>query len=325
LIPYRISNKTVSFVLRGKQYNIASDHPHYDQIVLALVDDEPAKLDQLVNIRNAISLFTMGTIEIKDDGAVYCRGRKVSNKLAARIMQHYEEYKDTPALMSSLVKFAEKLSENPTADVRDDLYDWLMTGGTPLYPDGDFAAYKVVRADFTSIHKGPYGEDQSPGTLVEMPRHECDDNRDQTCSSGLHFCSYDYLSVIGANDVYNKVILLKINPADVVAIPTDYGMTKGRTSRFFVVEEVTMDAVKERYNDTLITPSDDDYDYDYDDDYDDTEEETKIKEAVKPHRERYLRANAALEAADGNKTKAAADLGIPRSTLYNWLKAGEDT
>jgi hypothetical protein len=67
-----------------------------------------------------------------------------------------------------------------------------------------------------------------------MPRNQVDDNKDNTCSAGLHFCSFDYLKSFGGS----RIMILKINPADVVSIPSDYNQQKGRTWRYTVIGEV---------------------------------------------------------------------------------------
>ena len=67
-----------------------------------------------------------------------------------------------------------------------------------------------------------------------MPRNQVDENKDRTCSSGLHFCSYDYLAHFGGE----RIMVLKINPKDVVSIPTDYNNSKGRCARYLVVDEL---------------------------------------------------------------------------------------
>ena len=63
-----------------------------------------------------------------------------------------------------------------------------------------------------------------------------DDNQNNTCSSGLHFCSQEYLSSFG--DSSSRTMILKINPRDVVSIPTDYNNSKGRACRYEVIGEL---------------------------------------------------------------------------------------
>jgi hypothetical protein len=67
-----------------------------------------------------------------------------------------------------------------------------------------------------------------------MDRNQVNDDARQTCSAGLHFCSEGYLRNFGGA----RVMILKINPRDVVSIPTDYDNSKGRACRYEVVGEV---------------------------------------------------------------------------------------
>jgi hypothetical protein len=67
-----------------------------------------------------------------------------------------------------------------------------------------------------------------------MPRNKVDDNQNNTCSYGLHFCSEGYLKHFGGA----RTVIVKINPRDVVSIPNDYNQTKGRTCRYEVIGEV---------------------------------------------------------------------------------------
>jgi hypothetical protein len=76
----------------------------------------------------------------------------------------------------------------------------------------------------------------APGNVVEMERNTVDDNMNNTCSTGLHFCSKEYLAHFGGHD--SRTVILKINPRDVVSIPADYNATKGRTCRYEVIGEL---------------------------------------------------------------------------------------
>src|SRR5690606_5095532 len=102
-----------------------------------------------------------------------------------------------------------------------------------------FLAYKRVRDNYLDWHSATF--DNSVGKVVEMPggRYHVDSNRHNVCSYGLHFCSKDYLGNFwrGAG----RIVVVKINPADVVSIPIDYNFTKGRTWRYEVVGEINTD------------------------------------------------------------------------------------
>ena len=71
-------------------------------------------------------------------------------------------------------------------------------------------------------------------------RSQVNDNPNQTCSTGLHFCSQNYLGHFSGA----RVMILKINPRDVVSIPTDYDFSKGRCCRYEVIGEIGNDGEK---------------------------------------------------------------------------------
>ena len=123
---------------------------------------------------------------------------------------------------------------NPSKRAVDELYGFLEKNSLPITPDGHFLAYKKVRQNYFDCHTGKM--DNSVGKIVEMERNEVDDNKDQTCSTGLHFCSQEYLPHFGGGD--SRVVIVKINPRDVVSIPVDYNNAKGRACRYEVIGEV---------------------------------------------------------------------------------------
>jgi hypothetical protein len=133
-----------------------------------------------------------------------------------------------------LVAFMENLMTNPSKRAVDELYGFLEKNSLPITPDGHFLAYKKVRQNYFDCHTGKM--DNSVGKVVEMERNEVDDNKDQTCSAGLHFCSQEYLPHFGGGD--SRVVIVKINPRDVVSIPVDYNNAKGRACRYEVIGEV---------------------------------------------------------------------------------------
>jgi hypothetical protein len=135
-----------------------------------------------------------------------------------------------------MVAFMENLYANPSKRAVTELYGFLEKNNLPITPDGHFLAYKKVRHNFLDVHSGTM--DNSPGTIVEMERNQVDDNKDQTCSTGLHFCGMSYLSCFGGD----RTVIVKINPADVVSIPSDYNEAKGRACRYEVIGELGVEA-----------------------------------------------------------------------------------
>lgn len=128
------------------------------------------------------------------------------------------------------MKFLNMVMKSPDQRVIDDLYTWMEKYRMPVNEEGMVVAYKRVASDFTSFHDGK--TENKVGTWVSIPRKDCDSNPNNDCSRGLHFCSFDYLkSFYGDKGV---VVILHIDPADIVSFPKDYNGSKGRTCRYFV-------------------------------------------------------------------------------------------
>jgi len=230
--PYIYQGDSLTIFIEGTKHTINREtHPNFDKVIAAMRDDDWDAIPDLVDMSRAIANFTSdnGDIEVKD-GDVYYLGRPFHNAMTDRLLAMLEEGFPVDALCN----FLSRLKENPSKRAVDELYGFLENNDLPLTPDGYFLAYKKVREDYSDIHSGRF--DNTPGLTCSMPRNEVNDNKDDTCSTGLHFCSLEYLPKFGRGGG-DRVVILKINPRDVVSIPSDYNNAKGRTCRYEVVSE----------------------------------------------------------------------------------------
>lgn len=171
-----------------------------------------------------------------------------------------------------MVRFLENVYLNPATYARDELYLWLEKSHLPITTDGFFLAYKNVRSDYGSY--ADYGAtDNTPGTTPSMPREQVDTVRAHTCSTGLHFCSQSYLNMYTNMDG-NNVVLLKINPADVVSIPNDYGNAKGRAWKYLVLSQVEDPYARATWPSVVDEQGDDFEQYGVTDDTDDADDDS---------------------------------------------------
>lgn len=227
---YIIAKNKITMYIDGEVYSAAkATHPNFDDIVVAVTKNEWDKIPGLVNIKQAIQTYSNNVVQIQD-GVLYFNGAPLNNALVDRIL----EFSSRGYPVDNMVEFLKNLMKNPSKTSVDELYLFLEKAELPLTEDGCFLAYKKVRDNFHDIFTGSM--DNSPGKVLEVPRNTVDDRRDNTCSYGLHFCSKDYLPNFGAGPG-NRVVIVKINPANVVSIPSDYDNTKGRTCRYEVVGE----------------------------------------------------------------------------------------
>lgn len=223
----------VNLVLKGKPHSISSEDERYP-IVIDMIKkgaDEntiDAYLqEELRRIQDAISVLD-GDVRI-NSGVITFKNAPLHNALTDQMLRMLDEGFD----LVPMAKFLNNLMQNPSKRAVDELYGFLQKGQLPITPDGYFLAYKAVRADYKDIHSGTF--DNSIGQKPSMPRNSVDDNKDRTCSEGLHFCSVEYLKSFAQRD--GHVMILKINPRDVVSIPADYHDTKGRCSDYEVISE----------------------------------------------------------------------------------------
>ena len=231
-LKYVLTPSNLTVLLGARPYNIAKTDSIYADVVelvkanatedavLAVINRAQAAVQKAAQITPNIAIA---------NGVVTFKGQSIDNSLTTRMLQMLDEGFD----LIPMAKFLENLMDNPSYRAVSELYGFLEKGNMPITPDGHFMAYKAVRPDYKDIHSGTM--DNSIGRVVEMPRNGVDDDKNRTCSAGLHFCSFEYLPHFAHAN--GHVVLVKINPRDVVAIPADYNDTKGRTCRYEVTGE----------------------------------------------------------------------------------------
>ena len=137
--------------------------------------------------------------------------------------------------VAPLTRFLENLYNNPSRNSRTQLYKFLEHENLPITEDGCFLAYKSVQPDFTDHHTGKFSN--TVGSVLSIERRNVDDNPDNGCSYGFHAGSLEYATTFGGSD--RKVVIVKINPSDVVSVPNDCEHQKLRTARYEVVAHYT--------------------------------------------------------------------------------------
>lgn len=230
MLPYLLTEKSVTVYINGKPLICSDEHVNFYKIIQKIKNDDFENIEELFSIEKSINQVT-DKIKIVNNQLLY-NDLVIDNSIVKRILTMIKQDFD----ISFMIKFLENLLENPSKTAINELYDFMSYGNLPITTDGHFLAYKKVRENYYDIHSGTM--DNSIGQIVKMNREDVNDNREQTCSTGLHFCSYEYLKHFGTAPK-NKVVVVKINPKDVVSIPADYNNTKGRCCRYEVVEDIT--------------------------------------------------------------------------------------
>ena len=137
--------------------------------------------------------------------------------------------------------FLQNMFENPFIDAVQEIYEYCKAMDFEITEDGCFLAYKKVRNDLSSVYDNGKTKHKI-GEYTEVEKFDTDRNRE--CSYGLHFCSKQYLN----NYSGEVVILVKVNPKDVVSIPKDYNFAKGRCKRYLTVGIIAKDGTLQTTN-----------------------------------------------------------------------------
>ena len=263
--PFIIQGSNITIVIDSKPHTISKTHITYDRVLEAIKAGEWELVKEIVDPVKVVLTFGQGNVSIEGE-QLFWKDRPLHSTLATRMVSMLQE----GFSVGPMANFMENLFNNPSKRSVDELYGFLEKNNLPITPDGHFLAYKRVRENYLDCHSGTM--DNSIGKVVEMPRNEVDDERDRTCSTGLHFCSHSYLGHFGGD----RVVIVKINPADVVSIPSDYNDAKGRACRYEVIGEVENNpddrtefnrSVQSNAN-SYAKESDWEWDADGDDDYD---------------------------------------------------------
>jgi len=267
--PYIVQGSNITVVIGTTPHTVSKSHIAYNKLLNAIKAGEWDIVQDIIEPKKAVINFGQGNIEIQGD-QIFWKGREMHNALTKRMVAMIQE--DFP--VEPLVAFMENLMDNPSKRAVNELYGFLEKNTLPITSDGCFLAYKKVRQDYLDVHSGTvlnkpavYMTDEDTAalaeaagkqnevtvevvdgvTVVSMERNLVDDDQNRTCSTGLHFCSKDYLSVFGGE----RIVILKINPRDVVSIPNDYNDSKGRCARYEIVDEIDKDKADEAFANTV--------------------------------------------------------------------------
>lgn len=231
--PFIIQGSNIVVVIGNKSHTISKTHITYQKVLDAIKAEDWDTVKDVIEPKKVVLNYGAGNVSVQGE-TLFWKGEEMHNSLSKRMIQMLQD--GFP--VEPLVKFMENLMENPSKRAVTELYGFLEKNSLPITPEGHFLAYKKVRNNFLDIHSGIM--DNSPGKVLEMERNKVDDDQNRTCSTGLHFCSMEYLPHFGSGD--SRTVIVKINPRDVVSIPNDYNNAKGRACRYEVIGELGVDA-----------------------------------------------------------------------------------
>lgn len=223
----------------GTTQVLLRDQENFDRVKELLQSDRLEEIVPIVWKGLDVAQKTEGRISLQH-GSLVMDGEAMPKPIAEKILELTASGLDT----SPLERFWENLKQNPTDSAKQDLYTFLTANRTPFTEDGCFIAYKKVNGNFWDNYTGNTHLN-TPGSVIEMDRTRVDPNRHNTCSAGLHVADYEYAS----NFSGSKLLEVKVNPRDVVAVPPDYSARKMRVCKYLVLRETT-----EKYPELIFAP-----------------------------------------------------------------------
>lgn len=230
MYPFIIKSNSLSIFPAGQApILIDSEHVNYQAVVDALRSRDFDLALELASVKTYFNAVSGGDVSVDERGVFY-KGNELTSYLANRLHQFFKD--GLP--VEHYCKFLSNLMGNPSMVSRNELFLFLEAADLPVTEDGCFLAYKAVRPDFRDIHSGSF--DNSPGTIHSMPRADVNDDRNVTCSYGFHASAYEYAKGFMVDG--GKMVAVKINPADVVSVPSDYNNQKLRTCAYTVMFEI---------------------------------------------------------------------------------------
>lgn len=265
IFDFNSENGFITIFIDGEQHTIRANASNFEKAKsFFIASDWDSLLFEMNPSLRFKSLYAKyEAVEVKD-GQVFVNGDSIHEVDARRILGFMSEGADCVPIF----KFITRLQNNPSKRAVDELYKFLEHKNLPLTDSGTFLAYKAVRDDFTDKHTGKFFN--GVGEVLEMPRNKVDDDKNVGCSYGFHAGTLQYASDFMGG--YGHLMVVEIDPADVVSIPVDCEFQKLRTCKYKVVAEYegALDEFKV-YRSEFPTDYDDDVDREWDED---EEEET---------------------------------------------------
>lgn len=230
------NNGNIVVSVRDNAYYITSEHPKYNEIYSAIINEDKEGFENYVKDEIVGQSFGDGRIQYSA-GLFSWDGIPVPDILQERIMSLVRDGQEFDAITNFMIN----LSENPSDLSIVSLVKFLRHRNMPLTKDGCFLAYKAVKEDYKDIYSGSI--DNKVGSTVSIDRSEVDDDSSRYCSTGLHVGAIDYVFDYGrinkddTDDSKNRIIVVKVNPRDVVTSPTDNNFMKLRCCQYQVLAD----------------------------------------------------------------------------------------
>ena len=187
------------------------------------------KTDSLMSL-----ISEMGFEPVKLGGGIYIN--LGNGPIPAEPLQDLIKHSHATGNNAALQALMNRISTIDRQHSVEDLVRFIENSQMPVTADGRLVAFKRVqkRSDGNNydVHSGTILN--NVGCRVQMDIEFVDPDRARDCSYGLHVASRGYLRGFGGN----TLLLILVNPEDVIAVP-EYDPKKVRVCSYDIVHEFT--------------------------------------------------------------------------------------
>lgn len=231
-VKYILTPNTLNVQLEGAGiYVLSSDDVRFSEAIdMCRAQNFDGLVGLLDKNQQLLDYFREGNFEVRGR-SLYYKDEFLDGFVAERAI----EFIRNGLPHRPLLRFIERLLQNPSKRAIQELYTFLEHKSLPITDDGYFLAYKSVREDYMDFHSGKFSN--HVGARLTMPRSHVNDDAREGCSAGFHAGSLQYAAQFGAHDPGRHMMIVRIDPKDVVSVPFDHDCQKLRTSEYLVVDE----------------------------------------------------------------------------------------
>lgn len=249
--------------------DIKSNKVNLDDAVVDLFNlmSPEARVKQHINS----SYYLSNSLSIQN-GRIFFGDNQLEETLANHMMSllNEENVPKDEKMWRSYVKFLDNLYQNADEDIRQQLFRWMeyenkAGNGFAITDDGCIVGYKGCEGSVlepmsvfsgNAIVDGVEFNGKIPnkvGSVIEMPRSAVQKDPSVGCSVGLHVGTRDY-----ATKWAPVLLLVKVNPRDVVSVPYECESQKMRVCRYEVLKVTDASEEHRMYHGTDSTEDDSD-------------------------------------------------------------------
>lgn len=214
-VSYKISSESILVMIDGESYSASADHDNYTKVKAAIAAGEWDKVPGLCVIGRGLAEWAKSPFAYRN-GKMFYGDFEIPYGLTARMKALADSGQDPTPWM----RFWAKLMQNPSYRSVRQLFAFLKNNDIAISVSGDIIGYKYVTADFKDAYTKTFLN--APGYFNEMPRNMVSDESENSCDHGFHVGSIRYVQNYASADF--AIVLVGVNPRDVVRVPADNKM-----------------------------------------------------------------------------------------------------